>query len=669
MTSSTIALSRSINKCVADIIAEERQLTRELTLNSIQMERTVETFAKRVTKLASERDNLQNKITSLKKELEKHSLLAELCSLPPELASFVSNVVPPSLAESLFAEEVPKDFFHSMAIRASDIPKVDHLELQFCLRNERILTQSNPKSYKESGQGRLQQLHHAHENANCAAFLPVARADGGIEKRPATADLTICESSVIDMGRVIVTKRPYGTGDLLLLEHPFLTLITDKNKVVLTHEYSDILSRVVDQQAVFTAKGWDQRLAVAFVSYLCELHESPLVAKLSAAVAGLSCPLGSIDADKLSSICEFAHFLHAALPSSLQEQHSEDIIVAFCVSFQTNAIAHGHSNFSLIPSVQGAIGEEGKHSLFAFTSLIQHSCHPNAALTVRSLADIGTSTGQLEIDGYVVEVRALRPIGVGEALSISYCNLLPPTSQRRRTLRARYYFDCMCARCTDEADFTRRFINSEDYTVAAIGEGVRWLVDAAVSKRADDPLIVTLLKMEGIFVEKVNNTSPSDIAAWRSLLLWWQGTNVSGYCRLAPEHYAVVTCACMFAACVASSETVEQDNEILLHYCATLLARLVAPSSAEWLTDDSAPEAIASFDFSATPDPFIVSTCVLPVTEGVAQSTRGVLSAKLWYLSASILAKIGFVTSDRLLRAKLMALPLIGQSKEQNKNL
>jgi len=78
-------------------------------------------------------------------------------------------------------------------------------------------------------------------------------------------------------------------------------------------------------------------------------------------------------------------------------------------------------------------------------SHLNHSCLPNALLGLGK--------------GGAIEVRALRTIAPGDEVSISYIDeeeLLGPTFDRQKALRARWQFKCACERCS-RPDVTRAF--------------------------------------------------------------------------------------------------------------------------------------------------------------------------------------------------------------------
>jgi len=85
-------------------------------------------------------------------------------------------------------------------------------------------------------------------------------------------------------------------------------------------------------------------------------------------------------------------------------------------------------------------------TVYLWLSRANHSCSPNAVRMV--VAD------------KIIAVVALRPIGAGEEICITYVleqTLFMPTLERQRRMRSMFGFDCACARCTDEEDAVRAF--------------------------------------------------------------------------------------------------------------------------------------------------------------------------------------------------------------------
>merc|ERR1711939_901583 len=72
-------------------------------------------------------------------------------------------------------------------------------------------------------------------------------------------------------------------------------------------------------------------------------------------------------------------------------------------------------------------------ALSVYMGYTNHSCEPNAQATI-------------DDDGFVC-LRAIRPIAVGEEVSISYVDLSSNYDERQKVLTEHYGFTCKCGRC------------------------------------------------------------------------------------------------------------------------------------------------------------------------------------------------------------------------------
>jgi hypothetical protein len=72
--------------------------------------------------------------------------------------------------------------------------------------------------------------------------------------------------------------------------------------------------------------------------------------------------------------------------------------------------------------------------LYGKASTFNHSCEPNVHHHFNQV------TGE-------VTFRTIRPVCVGEELCIAYIDVGQPTFYRRKELREKYQFHCMCAKC------------------------------------------------------------------------------------------------------------------------------------------------------------------------------------------------------------------------------
>eukprot|EP00892_Ulva_mutabilis_P012408 jgi/Ulvmu1/953/UM102_0036.1 len=84
----------------------------------------------------------------------------------------------------------------------------------------------------------------------------------------------------------------------------------------------------------------------------------------------------------------------------------------------------------------GSLTRTVGHGLYAAAAFINHSCDPNCAISFH---------------GSQLQIHAVRPIPAGEALSISYVDLLSPPFARQTTLLQTYNFLCSCPRCVAPA--------------------------------------------------------------------------------------------------------------------------------------------------------------------------------------------------------------------------
>ncbi|ODV64046.1 SET domain-containing protein ASCRUDRAFT_5929 [Ascoidea rubescens DSM 1968] len=69
----------------------------------------------------------------------------------------------------------------------------------------------------------------------------------------------------------------------------------------------------------------------------------------------------------------------------------------------------------------------------SFVSLINHSCLPNATII---------------FEGKELVIRALRTIHKNEEITINYCQRNTLTEFRKLQLQKRFFFDCICSKCT-----------------------------------------------------------------------------------------------------------------------------------------------------------------------------------------------------------------------------
>jgi len=89
--------------------------------------------------------------------------------------------------------------------------------------------------------------------------------------------------------------------------------------------------------------------------------------------------------------------------------------------------------------------------IYPICSLLNHQCDPNCVAIN---------------NGKVLEVRAIKPLNVGDEMSICYVNYLLPKLERKEKLQSQYYFDCQCEMCCKDN-------NSDQLKEAMISESIK----------------------------------------------------------------------------------------------------------------------------------------------------------------------------------------------------
>ncbi|KAL8387084.1 hypothetical protein RB595_010169 [Gaeumannomyces hyphopodioides] len=114
--------------------------------------------------------------------------------------------------------------------------------------------------------------------------------------------------------------------------------------------------------------------------------------------------------------------------------------------------------------------------IYATISLINHSCMPNAHASWNPAKEHET-------------IHAIRPIGAGDEITISYCEELP-YAERQTHLRSSFGFTCACSLCSrpesarNESDQRRKLIAELDKSIGdpfrMMGEPQKSLADCAL---------------------------------------------------------------------------------------------------------------------------------------------------------------------------------------------
>ena len=93
-----------------------------------------------------------------------------------------------------------------------------------------------------------------------------------------------------------------------------------------------------------------------------------------------------------------------------------------------------------------------------FACLTNHSCAPNAFVVM---------------DGRELSFRALRDIGSGEEIFVSYIDETEKYHFRQKELSDRYFFNCRCARCKHGPDIPREQLRALSFEEHGVFEEIR----------------------------------------------------------------------------------------------------------------------------------------------------------------------------------------------------
>ncbi|KAL3148690.1 hypothetical protein ABBQ38_014104 [Trebouxia sp. C0009 RCD-2024] len=123
-------------------------------------------------------------------------------------------------------------------------------------------------------------------------------------------------------------------------------------------------------------------------------------------------------------------------------------------------------------------------AVYRLTSRLNHSCCPNAAYFFKP-------------DGTVV-VRSMRAIQPGEAVTISYTDLLQTLDERQHNLLHRYAFTCCCERCLDDSptpgDWFLDAVAADDLEAATqLSEQVQQLLQKGTNLLLEEGSVATAI--------------------------------------------------------------------------------------------------------------------------------------------------------------------------------
>lgn len=123
------------------------------------------------------------------------------------------------------------------------------------------------------------------------------------------------------------------------------------------------------------------------------------------------------------------------------------------------------NGFTICNSEQLALG----HGVFPTATMINHSCRPNCVPTFW-LRQSAPPT---------LQITACEEVKTGEEVSISYCDVSPPTQARRQDLVDNYKFLCTCTLCRD-SDRNRIVLGLERTGIEVAPVGAQLELDTAM---------------------------------------------------------------------------------------------------------------------------------------------------------------------------------------------
>lgn len=605
------------------LLRDEQATHSELMINAIQRERLVERFHEQMRALEDESTELRSRLEDITEALQKHRKGLLLNQLPPERIRRWSgeNESEPDDSKNV-RRALDAEMFADSA-RTDDGPTEKK-------STDDIMSTALSGGGSQRRRYERPSLSSLSDTITRRAFVPYVRrvAEGAavVTRRPTFSDIAIMSCAAPrSLGRVVVALSGCGEGRTLMAESPTLVVPTARlvfrdvgspSSSAMVSNSSDalneaslwfppLLSSIVqkfEREAgpVFNAHPtWDPNLILPFLSFVeavclrkpTETQASCVgaddAASLSFLIDALSNPLKVLDPDAVTEMASYANFLRLALPVKLQSALTDDDIAKFLLTFQVNAVAF-RSNGAPELMTNNCITEPFAvrtqcRCLLGMVSMLEHSCNPNAVLSVRRAASLPADGSGNPL---VVEVRALRDITPGEAAAISYVAPSLPRHERRHLLKSRYHFDCGCALCMEGTDVMRelRLQPSPDdvhgvRTAMPIGDGARWrIVSTGQDVSSADPVILAALQCEAAFSKEASSSTccwadTGSVATWFARDAWREGASPVGVCH----HYVFGTFLRLCKSIVDNAPLVESNlvHESLARYASSVAERVL----------------------------------------------------------------------------------------------
>ncbi|EKG03293.1 hypothetical protein TCSYLVIO_005668 [Trypanosoma cruzi] len=515
-------------------LKDERAAYASLALLNIQSSALLDRFYREWFALDSKRQTLMKELEHHSRAIREHRRQLELTLFPPEVRGWMQSVLP----EMEILEEGDSKMnalYESFSdTPCSRLPATGKTRAAFeeAITRQVVRWEGGNKGacseYKEQpAPSRLSRVTPQPGILLGSCFLPYRDPQTAeLRRRAVGGDVIVMKSPELSVGRVLVSMHMVCRGDLIMVETPLFTSPTSGNEAnhegLLPPAVRNAMNSVLRQSEVFAAQGWDTRLIRPFYEWLTELAFGEKQEEFLQRWDELGCPVEDADPILLSKLSDLAHFVWMSLPSSLSSiVGSEERVLLFFITLITNAMNYGGGTWAdedVFYSAENGVCLgmlETGIGVFGGISLIEHSCHPNALVVFRH----GCTPESIVF----AELRATRPIGIGERITISYVPTFIPKEERQKRLRAKFFFSCACVHCTAGYDTTRLMFAScesrdERVVMCPKGRGSEWtlwslklrpcvygLKEVGKSYRYDGTYVLDATRDEMLFRHDMNN--------------------------------------------------------------------------------------------------------------------------------------------------------------------
>ncbi|OQS03749.1 hypothetical protein THRCLA_03954 [Thraustotheca clavata] len=236
-------------------------------------------------------------------------------------------------------------------------------------------------------------------------------------------------------GRYVTATKAFAPGDIVFKDEAFVYSTCDCEELLdETTDFTKLLDSNEDQTS------YARSMRKSFHKILSAMIEMEIISDVDRAKCILKCITMYIgDKNSLSNLLQLSYANEPACKAAASTLR-KDFPIAFQsipLSVLTKIIGVLNTNSHELETLNGT-------GLFLSACLMEHNCAPNCSFTTNETT---------------LWVTAIRPIAIGEPLSIDYGNMFyRPTSERQATMLEGYGFECTCVACTELPDLARAFI-------------------------------------------------------------------------------------------------------------------------------------------------------------------------------------------------------------------